>query len=128
MKGQFLNHKDRYRAVKSILNSDLLEHRKNLKKLSYSDLQIRTTLRNKIGVLLYRCIIEVLLKSLPKSNILQLKVKNDNLQRLISQKPFKRNDYNILVVNVSSEELDVEKLRYGLNLAIQIRVSMLNVI
>ena len=128
MKGQFLNHKDRYRAVKSILNSDLLEHRKNLKKLSYSDLQIRTTLRNKIGVLLYRCIIEVLLKSLPKSNILQLKVKNDNLQRLISQKPFKRNDYNILVVNVSSEELDVEKLRYGLHLAIQIRVSMLNVI
>ena len=128
MKGQFLNHKDRYRAVKSILNSHLLEHRKNLKKLSYSDLQIRTTLRNKIGVLLYRCIIEVLLKSLPKSNILQLKVENDNLQRLISQKPFKRNDYNILVVNVSSEELDVEKLRYGLHLAIQIRVSMLNVI
>ena len=128
MKGQFLNHKDRYRAVKSILNSHLLEHRKNLKKLSYSHLVIRTTLRNKIGVLLYRCIIGVLLKSWRKSNILQLKVKNDKLQRLISQKPFKRNDYNILVVNVSSEELDVEKLRYGLHLAIQIRVSILNVI
>ena len=72
-------------------------------------------MRNKIVLLLYRCIIEVLLKSLRKSNILQLKCKNNKLQRLISQKPFKRNDYNILVVNLSSEELDVEKLRYGLH-------------
>ena len=48
MRGQFINHKDRYNAVKSILNSYLLEHRKNLKKLSYSHLHIRTTLRNQI--------------------------------------------------------------------------------
>ena len=34
---------------------------------------------------------------------------------MISQKPFKRNDYNIPVVNLLSEELDVEKLRYGLH-------------
>ena len=68
-----MNHKDRYSAVKSILNSYLLEHRKNVKKLSYSHLHIRTALRNKIGVLLYRCVIQVLLKSLRKSNIFQLK-------------------------------------------------------
>ena len=37
------------------------------------------------------------------------------LHRLISQKPFKQNDYNVPVVNVSSEELDVENLRYGLH-------------
>ena len=36
VRGQFINHKDRYNAVQSILNSHLLEHRKNLKKLSYS--------------------------------------------------------------------------------------------
>ena len=54
------------------------------------------------------------MKSLRKSDILQLKCKNNKLHRLISQKPFKRNDYNIPVVNLSSEELDVEKLRYGL--------------
>ena len=115
VRGQFINHKDRYNAVKSILNSHLLEHRKNLKKLSYSNLHIRTTLRNKIGLLLYCCIIEVLLKSLRKSNILQLKCKNNKLNRLISQKLFKRNDYNIPVVNLLSKELDVEKLRYGLH-------------
>ena len=86
---QFINHKNRYNAVKSILNSHLLEHRKNLKKLSYSHLHIRITLGDKIGLLLYRWIIEVLLRSLPKSNILQLKCKNKKLHRLISQKPFK---------------------------------------
>ena len=48
VRGQFINHKDRYNAVKSILNSHILEHRKNLKKLSYSHLHIRTILRNKI--------------------------------------------------------------------------------
>ena len=64
VKRQFINHKDKYSTVKSILSSHLLEHRKNLKKLSYSHLHIRATLRNKIGVLLYRCVIEVLLKSL----------------------------------------------------------------
>ena len=63
----------------------------------------------------FRCIIEVLLKSLHKSNTLQLKVKNKKLQKLISQKSFKWNDYNIPAVNLSSEELDVEKLRYGLH-------------
>ena len=103
VRGQFINHKDRYNSVKSILNSHLLEHRKNLKKLSYSHLHIRTTLRNKIGFLIYRCIIERLLKSLRKNNILQLKCKNNKLHRVISQKAFKRNDYNIPVVNLSSE-------------------------
>ena len=77
VRGQFLNYKDRYNAVKLILNSHLLEHRKNLKKLSYSHVYIGATLRNKIGLLLYRCIIEVLLKSLRKRNILQLKCKNN---------------------------------------------------
>ena len=50
-----------------------------------------------------------------KSYLLQLKCKNNKLQRFISQKPIKRNDYNIPVVNLWSEELDVEKLRYGLH-------------
>ena len=31
VKGQFINHKDQHSAVKSILNSHLLEHRKNLR-------------------------------------------------------------------------------------------------
>ena len=97
VKGQFINHKDRYSAVKSILNSQLLEHSKNLNRLSYGNLH-RTTLRNKIGMMIYRFIIEVLLKSLRESNILQLKLKNNKLHRLISQKSFKRNDHNIPVV------------------------------
>ena len=33
----------------------------------------------------------------------------------MTQKSFKRNDYNIVVVNLSSEESDVENLRYGLH-------------
>ena len=57
-----------------------------------------------MDLLLYRCTIEVLLNSLRKSNILQLKFKNNKLHRLISQKSFKGNDYNIPAVNLSSEE------------------------
>ena len=57
-----------------------------------------------MDLLLYRCTIEVLLNSLRKSIILQLKFKNNKLHRLISQKSFKGNDYNIPAVNLSSEE------------------------
>ena len=71
-------------------------------------------MRNKVGVLRYRCIIDILLKSFHKSNIVQAKCKNNKLCRLISQKAFKQHN-NILVVNSSSDKLDVKKLRYGLD-------------
>ena len=71
-------------------------------------------MRNKVDVLRYRCIIDILLKSFHKSNIVQAKCKNSKLCRLISQKAFKWHN-NILVVNSSPDKLDVKKLGYGLD-------------
>ena len=65
-------------------------------------------------MLRYRCIIDILLKSFHKSNIVQAKCKNSKLCRLISQKAFKWHN-NILVVNSSPDKLDVKKLEYGLD-------------
>ena len=57
-----------------------------------------------------------MLRSWREDNINQLKCKNNKLRRLISQKPVNRDNYNVpVVVNVSSYELDVSGLRYGLH-------------
>ena len=50
-----------------------------------------------------------------RSNINQLKCKNKELHRLISQETIKRGSYNIPVINLPSHELDVSGLKYGLH-------------
>ena len=55
-----------------------------------------------------------MLRSSREDNINQLKCKNENLCRLISQEPVNRDNYNITVVNLSSYVLDVSGLKYGL--------------
>ena len=56
-----------------------------------------------------------MLRSSREDSINQLKCKNKKLRRLISQKPVNRDNYNVPVVNLSSYELDVSGLRYGLH-------------
>ena len=55
-----------------------------------------------------------MLRSSREDNINQLKCKNENLRRLISQEPVNRDNYNITVVNLSSYVLDVSGLKHGL--------------
>ena len=55
-----------------------------------------------------------MLRSSREDNVNQLKYKNKKLRRLISQKPINRDNYDILVVDLSSHELNVSGLKYGL--------------
>ena len=63
-------------------------------------------------MLLFNCLYYLMLRSSREDNINQLKCKYKKLRRLISQKPI---SYNIPAVNLSSYELDVSALRYGLH-------------
>ena len=56
-----------------------------------------------------------MLRSSREDNINQLKCKNKKLRRLISEKLVNRDNYNIPVLNLSSYELDVSGLKYGLH-------------
>ena len=56
-----------------------------------------------------------MLKLSREGNINQLKCKHKKPCRLISQKPIDRDIYNIPVVSLSSNELDVSGLNYGLH-------------
>ena len=54
-----------------------------------------------------------MLRSSREDNMNQLKCKNKKLVRLISQKSINRDNYNIPVVSLRSNELDVSGLKYG---------------
>ena len=56
VKGHFGSLKDKYNAEKSILISQLVEHKKHLKKLCSSHMVITTQLKNKVCLILYRYI------------------------------------------------------------------------
>ena len=66
-------------------------------------------------MVLFNCIFSLMLRSSREDNINQLKCKNKKLRRLILQKPVSRGNYNIPVVNLSSCELGVSGLKYGLH-------------
>ena len=66
-------------------------------------------------MVLFNCIFSLMLRSSREDNINQLKCKNKKLRRLISQKLVSRDNYNVPAVNLSSYELDVSGLKYGLH-------------
>ena len=72
VKGHFGSLKDKYNAEKSILVSQLVDHKKHLKKLCISRMVITTELKNKVGFILYQYICSRVLKSLRHVNIMQL--------------------------------------------------------
>ena len=76
---------------------------------------ISDSLKNKVGMLLFNCLYSLMLRSSKEDIINQLKCKNKNLRRLISQKPVNRDNYNIAVFNLSSYKLDVSGLKQGLH-------------
>ena len=56
-----------------------------------------------------------MLKSLRHTNIMQIRYKNKKLHNLITSKPKKLDSYKIPIINLSTENLDTEPLRYGLH-------------
>ena len=110
VKGQFVKNKDKCKAEESILQSHLITHGHNSKDLYSKYTVVSDNLKNKVGVLFFNCFLIV-----TRSNINQLKCKNKELHRLISQKTIKRGSYNIPAINLPSHELDVSGLKYGLH-------------
>ena len=77
---------------------------------------ITTQLRNKeVGLILYRYVWRRVLKPLRHTNIMQLRCKNKKLCNLIISKPKTMDSYKIPVVKLSTENLDIEPLKYGLH-------------
>ena len=105
--------RDKYSSEKSILALQLVEQKMHLKKQCSSQIVITTQLKNKVGLILYRYIWSRILKSLRRTNIMQLRCKNKRLHNLITSKPNQLDSYKIPVVNVFTENLDTEALRYG---------------
>ena len=56
VKGHFGSLKDKFNAEKSILVSQLVEHKKHLKKLCSSHMVITMQLKNKLELILYKYI------------------------------------------------------------------------
>ena len=77
-------------------------------------------------MLLFNCLCSLMLRSSQEDNINQLKCKNKKLYRLISQKPVNRDNYNIPVINLSSHELDVSGLKYGLHQSFTDKIDTLS--
>ena len=125
VKGQFVNMKDKYKAEKSILQSHVTAHKHTLKDLCIKYTVILDSLKNRVGMLLFNYLYSLMRRSSREDNINQLKCKNKQLRRLISKKLVNRDNYNIPVVNLSSYELDVSGLEYGLHQSLQTKIDTL---
>ena len=67
-----------------------------------------------------------MLRSSWEGNIKQLKCKNKKLRRLMSQKLVNKDNCNIAVVNLSSHDLDVSGLKYGLHQSFTEKIDILS--
>ena len=115
MQGQFVNIKDKTSAEESILKSNLVEHKRNIQILSRNHENFVEQLNHKYGVILLRMLYLNILAVLRKSNLEQLKRKNNKL-RILSLKILKNQDsYQVPVINLSSQVLDTKPLKYGLH-------------
>ena len=117
--------KENYKAEKSILQSHLTAHKHNLKDLCIKYTVISDSLKNKVAMLLFNCLYSFMLRSSREDNINQSKCKNKKLCRLISKKPVNRDNYNMPVINLSSYELNVRGLKYGLHQSFIVKIDIL---
>ena len=76
LKVNSFNMKNKYKAEKSILLSDLTAHKHSLKDLCFKYTVISDSLKNKEGMLLFNCLYSLMLRSSTQDNINQLKCKN----------------------------------------------------
>ena len=115
VEGQFINSKDKTRVEESIFKSNLVEHKRNIQILSKNHENFVEQLKHRYGVILFRMLYLNILAVLRKSDLEQLKRKNNKL-RILSLKVFKNRDsYQVPVINLSYQVLDTKPLKYGLH-------------
>ena len=103
LKGNFISSIDKKQAEKKVIKKLLLEHHNNLKHLKGRHYKIINELLKLLGKVILRILLIDLCNSLRKSNILQLKAKNNKMRirrpkhaNKTSQVPVKNlSDYNI---------------------------------
>ena len=109
---QFINQKDRLDAERKLLFSHLLDHKKKLKTLCNDQNDIAMKIQQNSSKLFQKLIYRNVFINLSKENYTQLNTKVKKIKRL---KPRKRFDFNVPVVNISSQSLNTEPLRFGLH-------------
>ena len=116
VKGQFIKLKDQRSAEKKILLSHLRDDRFHLRKLLEEHSASTEALRNILNSRFFKIICFKVLAMLRQENTKQLICKNKKLHYLkIKFNKLRKDKYNIPLLNLSSESLDLSLLKYGLH-------------
>ena len=113
LKGHFVNRNDKLRAEQAILKSHLVEHKKYFRTLCLGHDEISNIIKSNYGRTFHKLCIINIISALHKENKLQLRCKNLRLFRLIPRK--KDSQYQVPVLNLSTENINTTPLRYGLH-------------
>ena len=109
LKGNFISSIDKKQAEKKVIK----KHRNNIKHLKGRHYKIINELLKLLGKVILRILLIDLCNSLRKSNILQLKTKNNKIR---NRRPKHANKTSqVPVKNLSDYDIDTSSLKYGLN-------------
>ena len=112
LKGNFISSIDKNQAEK-VIKKHLFKYRKNLKHLKKRLYQIINEVLKLVGRVILRILLIDLCNSLHKSNILQLKTKNNNI-RNFKLKPANKTS-PVPVKSLADYDIDTFSLKHGLN-------------
>ena len=113
LKGNFISSIDKKQAEKKVIKKHLFEHRNNIKHLKGRHYKIINELLKLLGKVILRILLIDLCNSLRKSNILQLKTKNNKIR---NRRPKHANKTSqVPVKNLSDYDIDTSSLKYGLH-------------
>ena len=109
----FIPSIDKKQAEKKIIKKHLFEHRNNLKHLKGRHYEIINEMLKLVGKVILRILLIELCNSLRKSNILQLKTKNNEIRNRRRKRANKTSQ--VPVKNLSDYDVHTSSLKYGLN-------------
>ena len=108
-----INRNDKLRAEQAILKSHLLKHKKHLQTLCLGHDAISSKIKSNYGWTFRKLCVINIISALHKENKLQLRCKNSKLFRLIPR--MKDSQYQVPVLNLSTENINTAPLRYELH-------------
>ena len=110
--GQFINQKDQLDVERKLLNSHLHDHKRKLKTLCEQQDEIATQIQYNSSKLFQKLIFRYVYVDLSKENYIQLNTKVRKIKKL---KPIKTFSYSVPIVNISTQDLNTEPLKFGLH-------------
>ena len=113
LKGNFISSIDKNHAEKKVIKKHLFKYRKNLKHLKKRLYQIINEVLKLVGRVILRILLIDLCNSLHKSNILQLKTKNNNIHNFRLKHSNKTSP--VPVKSLADYDIDTSSLKHGLN-------------